>query len=229
MEQRATKAASTIRVLIADTSQIHAQLLACALRSDPSLEPVAAVSDFDEVISEAVKRNADILVINCAVDEQAPRTFEVLHEIRKSQLPIRAIVLLESAKADLIVQSFRAGAKGLFSLHEPVDVLPECIRRVHEGQIWADRTQTTIAIEALESGLIFGRGKTKGIKSLSQREVQVVQAVAEGLTNCEIGERLGISQHTVKNHLFRVFDKLGVSNRIELLFMTLGRSRFEDI
>ena len=228
MQHRATKTEDTIRVLIADASKIHAQLLAGALRSDPRLQPVSAVSDCEEVLSEAIKYNPQILVINCGIDEQASRTFELMRELRSSSPATRIIILLESTRQDLIVQAFRAGARGLFSLRESVDLLPKCIRSVHEGQIWADSIQMSVAIEALQTGSTFRGLSPSDFKSLSERETQVVQAVAEGLTNHEIGERLGISQHTVKNHLFRIFDKLGVSNRMELLFMALSRPKSDE-
>jgi DNA-binding CsgD family transcriptional regulator len=82
----------------------------------------------------------------------------------------------------------------------------------------------SFAVEALASSPTVRAVDANGLDLLSKREMEVVRSLAEGLTNREIAERLGLSQHTIKNYLFRVFDKLGVSSRVELLFMTLSQA-----
>lgn len=81
-----------------------------------------------------------------------------------------------------------------------------------------------MAVEALASSPLVRAVDANGLELLSKREMEVVRCLAEGLTNREIAQRLGLSQHTIKNYLFRVFDKLGVANRVELLFMTLTQA-----
>src|SRR6202163_972780 len=82
----------------------------------------------------------------------------------------------------------------------------------------------SFAVEALASSPVLRAVDANGLSLLSKREMDVVRSLAEGLTNREIAERLGLSQHTIKNYLFRVYDKLGVSSRLELLFMTLTQA-----
>ena len=213
-----------IRVLVADSTLIHTQLLADALRRDHGLEVVSADSDSQGLIAAVVAHKAEVLVISSNLDEEPHRAFEVLRELRASHPQIRTVMLLDSSKRDLILHAFRAGARGIFSRHESVESLCKCVRSVHEGQIWASSLQMSFAVEALASSPTVRAVDANGLDLLSKREMEVVRSLAEGLTNREIAERLGLSQHTIKNYLFRVFDKLGVSSRVELLFMTLSQN-----
>lgn len=214
----------TIRVLVADSSRIHTHLLAEALRRDSQLEVLAFGSDSRGLAAAALGQDIDVFLISASLDEQPARGFEVLRELREAQPGIRVVVLLDSSRNDAVLNAFRAGAKGVFSKNEPIDILARCVRSVHEGQIWANSREMAVAVEALASAPVVRAVNAGGVSLLSKRELQVVRSLAEGLTNREIAERLHLSQHTVKNYLFRVFDKLGVSSRVELLFMTLSSS-----
>ncbi|MFZ0420442.1 MAG: LuxR C-terminal-related transcriptional regulator [Candidatus Sulfotelmatobacter sp.] len=165
-----------------------------------------------------------MLVISANLDEQPSRGLEVLRELRAANLRVRAVVLMDSLKDEVILNAFRAGARGIFDKSQPVDVLCKCVRCVYQGQVWASSRQMSIAVEALASAPTVRAVNARGLSLLSKRELQVVRCLAEGLSNREIAGQLKLSQHTVKNHLFRVFDKLGVSSRIELLFMTLSQT-----
>jgi len=131
---------------------------------------------------------------------------------------------LASSKRETVLQAFHAGARGIFSRHDSVESLSKCIRSVYEGQVWATGEQVSFAVEALACSPVVRAVDANGLSLLSKRELDVVRSLAEGLTNREIAERLGLSQHTIKNYLFRVYDKLGVSSRLELLFMTLTQA-----
>jgi two-component system nitrate/nitrite response regulator NarL len=213
-----------VRVLVADNTRIHTQLLADALARDRGLDVSSADSDSSGVIAAAAAHKTEVLLISSNLDEESQRVFEVLRELRASYPHIRAVMLLDSSKRDFILHAFRAGARGIFSRHDSVDSLCKCVRSVHEGQIWATSVQMSYAVEALASSPNVKAVDANGLDLLSKREMEVVRSLAEGLTNREIAERLGLSQHTIKNYLFRVFDKLGVSSRVELLFMTLSQA-----
>lgn len=216
-----------IRVFVADNSPIHTQLLADALKRDAGLEVIRSVSESNSLIAEIMASDIDVLVISSNLDEQPGRGFEILRELRSSFSGLRAVVLLDSSKRELIVDAFRAGARGVFSRQSSVEMLSKCVRTVQQGQIWANSRETGLAVEALASSHTMRPANGNGLSLLSKREMEVVHCLAEGLSNREIAERLGLSQHTVKNYLFRVFDKLGVSSRVELLFMTLSQSNTE--
>src|SRR5579863_5517516 len=213
-----------IRVLVADSSRIHTSLLANALKLDPLLEVTAFEADSSELVAAVRTQAIDVLVISSNLDEQPSRGVDLLLELRALQVKTRAVLLPESSKDEATLQAFRAGARGIFGKNEPIVQLSKCVRCVHRGQVWANSEALRVAVEALASSPMVRAVNASGMKLLSERELQVVRCIAEGLTNREIAERLKLSQHTIKNYLFRIFDKVGVSSRVELLFMTLSQN-----
>ena len=224
MESASRTQGGTIRVLVADHTLIYTQLLAEALQRDAGLEVTSSLWDSRGLAEASHAKNFDVIIISSNLGEESLRGFEALRELRAMQPGVRAVMLIDSSKRETILEAFRAGARGIFTRNQSVDVLAKCVRRVHEGQIWADSEQMSYAVEALASAPAVRAVDANGFDLLSKRELEVVQSLAEGLTNREIADKLGLSQHTVKNYLFRVFDKLGVSSRVELLFMTLSQA-----
>ena len=212
-----------IRVMVADSSRIHTHLLADVLKRDPLLEVIPFDSDSGSLVAAVTSLNADVLVISANLDEQPARGLEIVRELRPGPR-VRAVVLMDSLKDEVVLNAFRVGARGIFSKRQPVELLGKCVHCVYQGQVWASSREMALALDALASAPIVRAVNAHGLSLLSKRELQVVRCLAEGLSNRQIAERLKLSQHTVKNHLFRVFDKLGVSSRIELLFMTLTQA-----
>ena len=220
---------SAIRVLVADHSRIHTRLLADALKKDPLLEVVAFESDTSGLISAALAQEVDVLVISADLDEQPSRGLAILQQMHTTGGHTRSIVLLGSSSEEAVLSALRAGAKGVFSKNDPLEQLTECVRNVYQGRVWANDQALAIAFDALSRSPGMANINAGGMKLLSKREVEVVQSMAEGLTNREIAARLKLSQHTVKNYLFRIFDKLGVSSRVELLSVALRNPGPEGI
>jgi DNA-binding CsgD family transcriptional regulator len=140
---------------------------------------------------------------------------------------IKGVILMDSSRPGEVLECFRAGARGIFSKEEPLESLCKCIRSVHEGQVWARSVDLDHALEALAKTPLVRATNHKGIELLSEREREVIQHLAGGLSNREIASALGLSAHTIKNYLFRIFDKLGVSSRTELLYLTMHNSQVE--
>jgi two-component system nitrate/nitrite response regulator NarL len=224
MQSTQSSGATIIRVLVADDTRIHTQLLADALQRDPHLEVITPPARSRDLLETIKQHKVHVVVVSSNLDEEPLRGFELLRELRNFDSRIFAIMLLDSSKREAILQAFHAGARGIFSRLDSVETLSRCIRSVYEGQIWANSQQMSYAVEALASLPVVRAVDSNGLSLLSKREMDVVRSLAEGLTNREIAERLGLSQHTIKNYLFRVYDKLGVSSRLELLFMTLTQN-----
>jgi DNA-binding NarL/FixJ family response regulator len=214
-----------ISVVVADSTRIHSQLLAEAMQRDSGLQVVASVSTTEELLGAVGRVPVDVVIVSFSLDDAPGRGTEVLREIRALRPQIKGVVLLDSSRPQDVLECFRAGAKGIFAKHERLENLCKAIRCVHEGQIWARSVELEHALEALASAPVVHALDHKGLELLSARERQVVQNLAAGLTNREIAESLGLSRHTVKNYLFRIFDKLGVSSRTELLYVTMSSAR----
>ena len=214
---------SPIRVLVSDDTRMHTELLADALKRDGSLHVTTSSAGSESLTARPNLSDIDVLLIGSNLDERPGRGLEVLRGLRASHADLRAVVILDSSKGEKVLEAFYAGARGVFSKNDSVDILSKCLRKVYEGQIWANSHQTAILVQALASSHNVRAVDARGLNLLSKREMEVVRSVAQGLSNREIAERLRVSQHTIKNFLFRIFDKLGVSSRVELLVMTLSQ------
>jgi two-component system nitrate/nitrite response regulator NarL len=223
VQTKPAQAERAVRVMVADSSRIHTQLLSEALQRDPELDVVPWNADPRGLLAAALAGDVNVLAVSSALDGHPARGLETLRQLRAARPGIRAVVLLDSRKPEAILDAFRAGARGVFNRDSSIEMFCKCIRSVHQGQIWADSADVALVIEALASAPRMRLPSADGLNLLSKRECEVVQCLVQGLTNREIAERMGLSPHTVKNYLFRVFDKLGVSNRTELLFMTLSQ------
>jgi DNA-binding NarL/FixJ family response regulator len=220
----AVQRANPVRVFVADSSRIHTELLADALGHDPQLNVVKWDSDCRTLVKTLLSSDVDVLIIGVTIDGRQSDGLEIVRQLQTLRSEIRAIVLLDSYKSESILDAFRAGAKGVFSRDGCPEMLGKCVHCASQGQIWANNHEMAVALEALSAVPRIQSVDAKGFKVLSNRELEVVNSLAQGLTNREIAERMQLSQHTIKNYLFKIFDKLGVSSRVELLFMTLSQT-----
>jgi len=214
-----------VSIVVADGTRIHTQLLADALRNDRGLQVVAAASNSEELLAAINRVPIDVVVISHNLDNQPGHGTQMLRQMRALRPQIKGVILLDSSMPQEVLECFRAGARGIFSKEERLESLCKCIRSVHEGQIWARSDDLDQALEALANAPQVCTTNHKGVELLSPRERQIIQHVAGGMSNREIANALELSPHTVKNYLFRIFDKLGVSSRTELLYLTMNNSQ----
>ena len=224
---RATQPARLIRVLVADNSTIHSELLSEAIGRDRHFIVVGSATSSAEVRHLVRRIMPDVLLISSSLDDKSVGGLDVLAEIREAHSRLKTVVLLDSPKREIIINAFRLGARGVFSRNSPVKVLRKCITCVQMGQIWASSQELGFLLEALAIAPAVRPLDSIGLNQLSARELEVVNCLAEGMSNQEIAQRLKLSRHTIKNYMFRIFNKLGVSSRVELLFYALSRPASE--
>lgn len=206
--------AEPIHVALAESTPMGGQMLSDLLRRDKTLEVTDTTGDPELMISAP---QYDVAVISVQRGNDLHQGFHLLRSLMSSAPKTRAVMLLDFPQRDLVVESFRGGARGVFCRCDPLALLPKCVRCVHRNQIWANAQQVEFLVEALAEAPATNLVSAEGEALLSSREQQVVRFVAEGLTNREIAKQLGLSEHTVKNYMFRIFNKIGVSSRVELV------------
>jgi DNA-binding NarL/FixJ family response regulator len=226
MEQsREGLSASSIRVLIFDSTKMGCQLLAHMLEGSSYNVKVVGSSTEASFENGASLPEADIALVSVNAGDGPGTRFKLLREIRLSRPTVRCIMLLDRCDRDQVVESFSSGVMGICGRDESCDLLCKCIDRVHHGQVWANSEQLHYVLETFCAGNRIRFTDARGNALLTQREETIVYQVAEGLRNREIAEQLQLSEHTVRNYLFRIFEKLGISSRSELILYTLEQRR----
>jgi DNA-binding NarL/FixJ family response regulator len=210
-----------IRVLVADSTPMSSQLLSEAVGKSSEIEVLGYSSEPAEISELATRLNPDVLLISAHLGEDPARGFAVLEQLRTERPNLKGIVLLNARRPGLIVRAFQSGASGVFC-RSTLDMLCKCITSVNEGQVWANSEELSYVLAALANPAQPQKMESRILSLLSKREREVVGYLVEGFTNREIAETLRISQHTVKNYLFKIFEKVGMSNRVELVFNLLS-------
>jgi DNA-binding NarL/FixJ family response regulator len=198
------------------------QLLAATIQRHNHFRVVGSATTRSEAIAGICTLQPDIAVISSRLQDGAFTGVQVLQELRTLQTRSRVIMLLDDDQSELVVESFRNGARGVFCRTEVTTQLRKCIQCVYKGQIWANNAQLEHIVEALMRAPAPMQAK---IAVLSKREEEIARLVASGLSNGEVAQRLSLSRHTIKNYLFRVYEKLGISTRIELVLYILSQSQ----
>ncbi len=214
-----------INVVLGDSSRMESQLLTEALHRDSGFEVLARELDGDALIA-AVAASAPCHVAVLSLSGSSPaHALSVLRVLHSAHPRVAKILLADSPDRDLVVASVRAGARGIFSIAErPFRDLCKCIVRVAAGQVWVSTSQLDFVLDLITEAPVLTLADSLGRPLLTPRQEEVVALVAEGLSNRQIAGRLGLSEHTIKKYLFRVFDKLGISSRVELVLYAVGQT-----
>jgi DNA-binding NarL/FixJ family response regulator len=220
---QARAARDVARIFVAENSSMQCELMSKALGGERGVQVVGMASDSRLVARLLTESEPDVALVSSDLQDGPGTGLKVLAEVQAKRLRTQCIMLLDRSDRKVVVDAFRKGARGVFFRAQSFELLRKCIRIILQGQIWLNTREMNYILEALVSPgslqLVDGQGKTV----LTQREAEVAHLVAEGLSNREIAIRLQLSEHTVKNYIFRIFDKTGVSNRVALVLYAFSQ------
>src|SRR5262245_47804679 len=207
---------STIRVFLLGEHTLIRAGLKMLIESRAGLTVVGEAASYSDARARGL-READIIILDSDLDRN--RNLDFLHEMVASAKPARLLVLTGTGDLESHYCAVRLGAMGLVLKERPADVLVKAIEKVHAGEVWLDRSAIAGVLRGFSSGSGESSGDVDGarIATLTERERDVIAVIGEGLKNKQIAERLFISETTVRHHLSSIFEKLGVSDRFELL------------
>ena len=220
----------TISVLVAESSMMGAQLIAAALkRCRNNFTILGPTCNSDDAVQIAEKSAPQVAVISTELQDGPLSGFKVLQKIRTSGLRTAAVMLTDKSESEVVIDSFCGGARGVFSRRGSLRSLAKCIRAVHSGQLWISNEQLEYLLQLIMRVKPLQQRPSGPVKPLTKREEEVVHLVAEGMRNSEIAREMHVTEHTIRNYLFRIFEKIGLSNRVELILYLYSRTSSEPL
>jgi DNA-binding NarL/FixJ family response regulator len=208
-----------VQVVVADSSPIQSQLLTRALKNRRDFNVSAVALDTSALDAFMQSNPADVILV---AGNHLP-DLGLLRWLRVSYPQVAPVLLAENDDRELVVNALRAGAKGIFLFtHTPFPMLCKCIHCVYQGEVWINGQQMNYVLDALSEVPTLRVVNSNGRSLLTPREEQVVALVADGLTNRGVAAELGLSEHTIKKYLLRIFDKVGTSSRVELVLYAMA-------
>jgi len=203
---------TTIKIILADTQAIYRVGTKKIFALEDDIRVVAQAENLGQVLAAASKFPADVLLFEGSISSNSP---EAISEVLKRAPNLKVIVLSPENDEDTVVDYFRRGVRGLLPRSIAPEMLVKCVRKVFAGETWLDNQGVNWVIEAYRAQaaqLTSPRPKTK----LSDKELLIISCVTQGMRNKEIANEIGTTEQVVKNYLRKVYDKLGVSDRLEL-------------
>jgi two-component system, NarL family, nitrate/nitrite response regulator NarL len=214
---------TSVRILIADDHPIFRDGLKRLLESESDLKVIGEACDGIEAVELVRKLRPEILLLDLAMPRRPG--LEALREIGTDGFPVRVILLTAAAEKEQIVEALQLGARGVVLKDSATQILLKSIRAVMHGEYWVGRESVSNLVQYLrsliDSSATASRRKRYG---LTPRELEIISAVVAGYANKEVAEHFKISEDTVKHHLSNIFDKLGVSTRLELALFAVNQS-----
>jgi len=212
-----------VRILIADDHPIFRDGLRRLLEAEQGFKVVAEACDGVEAVDFVRRFKPEILLLDLAMPRRPG--IEALRELNRESAAVRVILLTAAAEREQIVEALQLGARGVVLKDCGTEILMTSIRAVLNGEYWVGREPVPNLLQYLR-GLMDSSTKLSRQKrfGLTPRELDIVSAVVAGYANRDIAEHFKISEDTVKHHLSNIFDKTGVSTRLELALFAVNQS-----
>jgi len=212
-----------ISVLIADSNRMQSQLLTSALRRHPEFHIATCPMDTISILQAISTKPPRIALLSLDAPAHVTETVMTLPRFHLSHPEIPKVLLVDTCDRELVVSAFRSGARGIFPITDAnLRLLCKCLLRVAAGQIWANTEQLNYVMDLISEVPSLRVLNSRGTNLLTPREEQVVALVAEGLGNRDVARELNLSAHTIKKYLYRIFEKLGISSRVELVLYAVN-------
>lgn len=202
-----------IRVVLADSQAIFRVGLRKIFALEADLKVVAEAETLGQTLAALAKSPVDVVLFEAAMTGNSA---EAGAEILKRVPTVRLIVLIEDAGDAEVVEFLRRGACGIVQRAVPPELLIKCLRKCHEGETWLDNRGVNSLIDAYRSHASSGSAGVRPRSQLTDKELLIVSYVTQGMKNKDIAHEIGTTEQVVKNYLRKVYDKLGVSDRLEL-------------
>jgi two-component system nitrate/nitrite response regulator NarL len=214
-----TGRAHPIRVLVADDHPILREGLRRMLEADPDFTIVGEATDGAEAVRQTLELAPDILLLDVAM----PRVggLEALERLTDSETATRVVLLTAAIEREDSVRALQLGARGIVFKETATELLYKCLRTVADGGYWVGHEQMDDIMQIAVTPRRGPADEVGPVSRLTRREMEIIGVVVEGATNKDIAATFGVSEQTVKNHLSNIFDKLGVSTRLELALYAL--------
>ncbi len=213
------------RLIVADTQSIFRLGVRriCAVEDD--LRVAAQAESLDQLLAAVDKFPADVLLFDSRVSSSP---HEAVAEVLGHAPNLKVVVLVGNITEEDTVEYLRHGVRGILTRNVPPDLLVKCIRRVAAGETWLDHRSVNWVIEAYraQSSLLT---QPRARNRLSEKELLIVSCITRGMKNKEIAEEVGTTEQVVKNYLRKVYDKLGVSDRLELALYCVHHRLLEGV
>ncbi|HKT12925.1 MAG TPA: response regulator transcription factor [Terriglobia bacterium] len=213
----------SVRILVADDHPIFRDGLRKLLEAEKDFTVVGEASDGGEAIEMAQQLKPDVLLLDLAM----PRVpgLEAVRQLGNSVEAIKVILLTAAIEREQIVDALHHGVRGVVLKESATELLLKSIRCVMDGQYWVGRESVSDLVRIIRDlTAIPEQGQRKRSYNLTPRELDIISSIVNGYTNKDIAEKFDIAEQTVKHHLGNIFDKLGVSNRLELALFAVNHN-----